>query len=58
MAFSWIDLAVVIAYVIAITAFGARFRKGQRTLHDYFLGETACPGGRSRSRLSARKPAS
>ena len=25
MAFSWIDLAVVIAYIIAITAFGARF---------------------------------
>ena len=38
MAFSWIDLAVVVAYIIAITAFGARFRKGQRTLRDYFLG--------------------
>ncbi|MGA3324045.1 MAG: sodium:solute symporter [Terriglobia bacterium] len=43
MAFSWIDLAVVIAYVIAITAFGARFRKGQRTLHDYFLGGNRLP---------------
>ncbi len=43
MAFSWIDLAVVIAYVIAITAFGARFRKGQRTLHDYFLGGRRLP---------------
>ncbi len=43
MAFSRIDLAVVIAYVIAITAFGARFRKGQRTLHDYFLGGRRLP---------------
>ena len=43
MAFSWIDLAVVIAYVVAITAFGARFRKGQRTLHDYFLGGRRLP---------------
>ncbi len=43
MAFSWIDLAVVIIYIIAITAFGARFRKGQRTLHDYFLGGRRLP---------------
>jgi len=43
VAFSWIDLAVVIAYVVAITAFGARFRKGQRTLHDYFLGGNRLP---------------
>lgn len=43
MAFSWIDLAVVIAYVIAITAFGARFRKGQKTLRDYFLGGRRLP---------------
>ena len=43
MAFSWIDLAVVIAYLVAITAFGARFRKGQRNLHDYFLGGRRLP---------------
>jgi SSS family transporter len=43
VAFSWIDLAVVIAYLLAITAFGARFRKGQRTLHDYFLGGRRLP---------------
>jgi solute:Na+ symporter, SSS family len=43
VAFSWIDLAVVIAYVIGITAFGARFRTGQRTLHDYFLGGRRLP---------------
>lgn len=43
MAFSWIDLVVVVAYLIAITAFGARFRKGQRTLRDYFLGGRRLP---------------
>jgi solute:Na+ symporter, SSS family len=43
VAFSWIDLAVVIAYIVGITAFGARFRKGQRTLHDYFLGGRRLP---------------
>jgi solute:Na+ symporter, SSS family len=43
VAFSWIDLVVVIAYIVAITAFGARFRKGQRTLRDYFLGGNRLP---------------
>jgi len=43
LAFSWIDLAVVIVYIVAITAFGARFRKGQRTLRDYFLGGNRLP---------------
>ena len=43
MSFSWIDLVVVIAYIVAITAFGARFRKGQRTLRDYFLGGNRLP---------------
>jgi len=43
VAFSRIDFAVVVAYLIAITAFGARFRKGQRTLHDYFLGGRRLP---------------
>ena len=43
VAFSRIDLAVVIAYIVAITAFGARFRRGQRTLRDYFLGGRRLP---------------
>lgn len=43
MAFSRIDLAVVVAYIIAITAFGARFRKSQHTLRDYFLGGRRLP---------------
>jgi len=43
VALSWPDLLVVIAYLAAITAFGAHFRKSQRTLHDYFLGGRRLP---------------
>jgi solute:Na+ symporter, SSS family len=43
VAFSWLDLIVVVAYLVAITAFGAHFSKGQRTLHDYFLGGRRLP---------------
>lgn len=43
MAFSWVDLVVVVAYLIAITIFGAHFGKRQRTLHDYFLGGRQLP---------------
>lgn len=43
MAFSWIDLAIVIVYLIAVTLFGAHFQKSQRTLHDYFLGGRRLP---------------
>jgi solute:Na+ symporter, SSS family len=39
----WIDLLVVVAYLIGITAFGAHFRKSQHTLHDYFLGGRRLP---------------
>src|SRR6266850_5414423 len=39
MGFSGIDYAVLIAYLIGITAFGMMFRKGQRTVKDYFLGD-------------------
>jgi SSS family transporter len=37
------DLAVILAYLIAITWFGARFRKGQSSLGDYFLGGRHAP---------------
>ncbi len=37
------DLAVLGIYLIAITWFGARFRKSQRTLRDYFLGGRNTP---------------
>jgi len=43
VAISWLDLLVVIVYLGAITAFGAHFRKSQRTLHDYFLGGRRLP---------------
>jgi SSS family transporter len=37
------DLAVILAYLVAITLFGARFRSGQKTLRDYFLGGRTAP---------------
>jgi len=43
LAFTWFDLLVVVAYLIGITAFGARFRRKQRTLRDYFLGDRRLP---------------
>ncbi|HET8546596.1 MAG TPA: sodium:solute symporter [Bryobacteraceae bacterium] len=39
----WLDLAVVLAYLVGITWFGARFRTGQKTLRDYFLGGRNAP---------------
>jgi len=38
-----VDLGVILVYLIAITLFGARFRKGQRNLRDYFLGGRTAP---------------
>jgi SSS family transporter len=43
VAISRLDLLVVIVYLTAITIFGAHFRKGQRSLHDYFLGGRRLP---------------
>jgi len=43
LAFSWLDLIVVIIYLVAVTLLGARFGKRQRTLHDYFLGGRQLP---------------
>ncbi len=43
MAFSWLDLAVVVVYLAAVTLLGARFGKRQRTLRDYFLGGRQLP---------------
>jgi SSS family transporter len=37
------DLIVILAYLIAITWFGARFKTSQRTLKDYFLGGHSAP---------------
>ena len=39
----WIDIAVIVAYLAAITWFGAQFRESQNTLRDYFLGGKTAP---------------
>src|SRR6202162_1353761 len=39
----YFDLAIIIVYLVAITAFGARFRSGQKNLKDYFLGAREAP---------------
>ena len=38
-----LDLAVILGYLAGITWFGARFRRTQRTLKDYFLGGRTAP---------------
>ena len=37
------DFAIIVLYLAGITAFGARFRRGQQTLRDYFLGGRTAP---------------
>jgi solute:Na+ symporter, SSS family len=39
----YLDLGVVLIYLLGITWFGARFRKGQKDLKDYFLGGRTAP---------------
>src|SRR5438046_10675669 len=39
MGFSAIDYAVLVLYLAGTTIFGVMFRKGQRTVKDYFLGD-------------------
>jgi solute:Na+ symporter, SSS family len=39
----FLDLAIILVYLGAITWFGARFRRGQVTLRDYFLGGRTAP---------------
>lgn len=38
-----IDLGVIAIYLIAVTWFGARFRKREQNLKDYFLGGRSAP---------------
>ncbi len=38
-----VDLAIVAAYLIGITLFGIRFRRGQQNIRDYFLGGRTAP---------------
>ena len=51
------DLATIAIYLIAITWFGAHFRKSQRDLKDYFLGGRNAPWWAIACRLFRRKPA-
>jgi SSS family solute:Na+ symporter len=39
----WLDLGVIAAYLVGITWFGARFRRSQTSLKDYFLGGRRAP---------------
>ncbi len=39
----WLDLGVIAVYLIGITWFGARFRRSQASLKDYFLGGRRAP---------------
>src|SRR6195256_44610 len=39
MGFSAIDYAVLLLYLAGITIFGVMFRRSQRTVKDYFLGD-------------------
>lgn len=38
-----LDLAIVIAYLLGVTALGVQFRRGQRDARDYFLGGKTAP---------------
>jgi SSS family transporter len=39
----YVDLAVIVLYLIGITWFGARFKESQKSLKDYFLGGRSTP---------------
>ncbi len=39
----WADLGIIVIYLLGVTWFGARFRSGQRSLQDYFLGGRNTP---------------
>ncbi len=43
MRLSPLDLAILAAYLIGITLFGIRFRRGQQDIRDYFLGGRSAP---------------
>src|SRR5580658_2412253 len=43
MQISPIDFSILVLYLAGITLFGARFRRGQQNLRDYFLGGRSAP---------------
>src|SRR5580692_12334337 len=38
-----LDLAIVVAYLLGVTALGVWFRRGQQSAGDYFLGGKTAP---------------
>ena len=38
-----LDVSLIAVYLITITVFGARFRRSQKSLQDYFLGGKSAP---------------
>jgi len=38
-----VDLAIVIAYLLGVTALGVWFGRGQKNTRDYFLGGNSVP---------------
>ncbi len=43
MRIHYVDLAIILLYIVGITLFGLRFRKGQQDIRDYFLGGRTAP---------------
>jgi solute:Na+ symporter, SSS family len=43
MRISTVDLSIIALYLAGVTLFGARFRRGQRNIRDYFLGGRTAP---------------
>ncbi|HET9469263.1 MAG TPA: sodium:solute symporter [Vicinamibacterales bacterium] len=43
MVLTWLDYAIIAAYLIAITAFGSYFARFQKTARDYFLTGRSIP---------------
>ncbi len=39
----YVDLAIIVAYLVGVTWFGAHFRTSQKSLKDYFLGGHSAP---------------
>src|ERR1700720_2365930 len=51
-----LDLAIVIAYLLGVTALGMRFRRGQQNATDYFLGGRTAPWGALALSIVATEP--
>jgi SSS family transporter len=43
MVLTWLDYAVIVGYLLAITAFGSWFARFQKTTRDYFLTDRTVP---------------